>query len=125
MPSSKSTKKDAAQVAFNDPASPLRFSDTHKSRSLDASPQEEYLRYVREPAARVKRSSRCCRRPKPNPHTPGSTIAATRAGFVQPESSVGRCDAEHSEFGAIIFNFRCSAGASNSTNFRQARSRKY
>ncbi|MEO7700692.1 MAG: phage integrase N-terminal SAM-like domain-containing protein, partial [Opitutus sp.] len=55
MSSHKSTKKDAAKVAFNDSDSLLRFAETLKLRSLAASTQEEYLRYVRKLAARVKR----------------------------------------------------------------------
>jgi integrase/recombinase XerD len=55
MSSHKSTKKDAAKVAFNDSDSLLRFAETLKLRSLAPSTQEEYLRYVRKLQARVKR----------------------------------------------------------------------
>jgi site-specific recombinase XerD len=55
MSSHKSTKKNAAKVAFNDSDSLLRFAETLKLRSLAATTQEEYLRYVRKLAARVKR----------------------------------------------------------------------
>lgn len=55
MSSHKSTKKDAAKVAFNDSDSLLRFAETLKLRSLAVSTQEEYLRYVRKLAARVQR----------------------------------------------------------------------
>jgi integrase/recombinase XerD len=55
MSSHKSTKKASAKVAFNDSDSLLRFAETLKLRSLAATTQEEYLRYVRKLAARVKR----------------------------------------------------------------------
>jgi integrase/recombinase XerD len=55
MSSHKSTKKKTSKVAFNDSESLLRFAETLKLRSLAASTQEEYLRYVRKLAARVKR----------------------------------------------------------------------
>ena len=55
MSSHKSTKKDAAKVAFNDSDSLLRFAETLKLRSLAGTTQEEYMRYVRKLAARVKR----------------------------------------------------------------------
>lgn len=55
MSSHKSTKKDAAKVAFNDSDSLLRFAETLKLRSLAATTREEYMRYVRKLAARVKR----------------------------------------------------------------------
>lgn len=55
MSSHKSTKKDAAKVAFNDSDSLLRFAETLKLRSLAVTTQEEYMRYVRKLAARVKR----------------------------------------------------------------------
>jgi site-specific recombinase XerD len=55
MSSHKSTRKDAAKVAFDDSDSLIRFADTLKLRSLAASTQEEYLRYVRKLQARVKR----------------------------------------------------------------------
>lgn len=55
MSSHKSTKKASAKVAFNDSDSLLRFADTLKLRSLAASTQEEYMRYVRKLAARVNR----------------------------------------------------------------------
>ncbi len=55
MSSHKSTKKDAAKVAFNDSDSLLRFAETLKLRSLAVSTREEYLRYVRKLAARVQR----------------------------------------------------------------------
>jgi site-specific recombinase XerD len=55
MSSHKSTKKDAAKVAFNDSESLLRFAETLKLRSLAISTQEEYLRYVRKLAARMQR----------------------------------------------------------------------
>jgi site-specific recombinase XerD len=55
MSSHKSTKKDAAKVAFHDPESLLRFAETLQLRSLAASTREEYLRYVRKLAARVQR----------------------------------------------------------------------
>ena len=55
MSSHKSTRRDAAKVAFNDSESLLRFADTLKLRSLALSTQEEYLRYVRKLAARAKR----------------------------------------------------------------------
>ena len=55
MSSHKSTKKDAAKVAFNDSDSLLRFAETLKLRSLAVSTQEEYLRYVRKLGERVKR----------------------------------------------------------------------
>lgn len=55
MSSHKSTRKDAAKVAFHDPDSLLRFAETLKLRSLAVSTQEEYLRYVRKLAARVQR----------------------------------------------------------------------
>jgi integrase/recombinase XerD len=55
MSSHKSTKKASAKVAFNDSESLLRFAETLKLRSLAETTQEEYLRYVRKLAARVKR----------------------------------------------------------------------
>jgi integrase/recombinase XerD len=55
MSSHKSTKKAAAKVAYNDSDSLLRFAETLKLRSLAASTQEEYMRYVRKLAARVQR----------------------------------------------------------------------
>jgi hypothetical protein len=55
MSSHKSTKKDAAKVAFNDSDSLLRFAETLKLRSLADTTRKEYLRYVRKLAARVKR----------------------------------------------------------------------
>lgn len=55
MSSHKSTKKASAKVAFNDSDSLLCFAETLKLRSLAATTQEEYLRYVRKLAARVKR----------------------------------------------------------------------
>ena len=55
MSSHKSTKKNAAKVAFNDCDSLLRFAETLKLRSLASTTQEEYLRYVRKLADRVKR----------------------------------------------------------------------
>ena len=55
MSSHQSTKQDAAKVAFNDSDSLLRFAETLKLRSLAATTQAEYLRYVRKLAARVKR----------------------------------------------------------------------
>ena len=55
MSSHKSTKKAAARVAFNDSDTLLRFAETLKLRSLAVTTQEEYMRYVRKLAARVKR----------------------------------------------------------------------
>ena len=55
MSSHKSTKKASAKVAFNDSDSLLRFAETLKLRSLAVATQEEYMRYVRKLAARVKR----------------------------------------------------------------------
>jgi len=55
MSSHKSTKKASAKVAFNDSDSLLRFAETLKLRSLALTTQEEYMRYVRKLAARVKR----------------------------------------------------------------------
>ena len=55
MSSHKSTKKASAKVAFNDSDSLLRFAETLKLRSLAGTTQEEYMRYVRKLAARVKR----------------------------------------------------------------------
>ena len=55
MSSHKSTKKDAAKVAFNDSDSLLRFAETLKLRSLADTTREEYMRYLRKLAARVKR----------------------------------------------------------------------
>jgi integrase/recombinase XerD len=54
----KSTAKKsaaAATAAFSDPDSLVRFADLLKLRSLAASTQAEYLRYVRKLAARVGR----------------------------------------------------------------------
>jgi integrase/recombinase XerD len=55
MSSHKSTKPNAAKVAFADSESLLRFAETLQLRSLAASTREEYLRYVRKLAARVQR----------------------------------------------------------------------
>ena len=56
MSSHKSTKKGNAAPAVlpTDPESLVRFAELLKLRSLAASTQEEYLRYVRKLAARVK-----------------------------------------------------------------------
>jgi len=53
MSNKSTTKKSAA--AFSDPDSLVRFADLLKLRSLAASTQAEYLRYVRKLAARVGR----------------------------------------------------------------------
>lgn len=56
--SNKSTAKKSAAAstaAFSDPDSLVRFADLLKLRSLAASTQAEYLRYVRKLAARVGR----------------------------------------------------------------------
>ena len=55
--SKSTTKKSAAATtaAFSDPDSLVRFADSLKLRSLAASTQEEYLRFVRKLAVRVKR----------------------------------------------------------------------
>ena len=56
MSSHKSTAKGcAAKAALADPESLVRFADLLKLRSLAASTQAEYLRYVRKLAARVGR----------------------------------------------------------------------
>lgn len=55
MSSHKTTRPDAAKVAFHDSESLLRFAETLQLRSLAASTREEYLRYVRKLAARVQR----------------------------------------------------------------------
>jgi len=56
MSSHKSTKKGGAAAAVlpSDPESLVRFADTLKLRSLAASTQGEYLRYVRKLAERAK-----------------------------------------------------------------------
>ena len=54
----KSTAKKSATAstaAFTDPDSLVRFADSLKLRSLAPSTQEEYLRFVRKLAVRVKR----------------------------------------------------------------------
>ena len=56
MSSHKSTAKGCtAKAALADPKSLVRFADLLKLRSLAASTQAEYLRYVRKLAARVGR----------------------------------------------------------------------
>ena len=56
MQNKSTAKKSAAATtaAFSDPDSLVRFADLLKLRSLAASTQGEYLRYVRKLAARVK-----------------------------------------------------------------------
>jgi hypothetical protein len=87
MSSHKSTKKDAAKVAFSDSDSLLRFAETLKLRSLAVSTQEEYMRYVRKLAARVKQSIKCFNQPVSYKNPLAKALPVTYVAFVPKDKS--------------------------------------